>query len=428
MQIKRFEANSMKEALELVKKEFGPDAVILSARTLGVQNGISGFIRRPRVELTAATDRGADANAGRAGKRARDANKTGTFKRMARKTVDSIMQSSSERASEIRTGPPRTGKRLFSIYQQLLLHGVDDSVALDLVSKIHRIAGAEDIAGDSGARMALNQALKIMGASAKRLRIEPGRRQFIAFVGPTGSGKTTTAAKFAAACLLHRKKDWIGLLTLDNDRIGSVEQLKIYTRIIGISLERAWCQESLASALDRLGDKELILVDTPGITKGNMPLFKESMELLHVMAPLQSLLVASSTTQLSDLRGYRRMLEGIPLAGFVFTKLDEAMSYGNIITELVESSIPLAYTTSSQNAPGGIQVGDIKKLTELIINEETEEQIGTLPPEALAASWARLDMAIEGEMPARPMDGAGVMSFSRDMNLSQIEGKVAYAV
>jgi hypothetical protein len=152
------------------------------------------------------------------------------------------------------------------------------------------------------------------------------------------------------------------------------------------------------------------------------------MELLHVMAPLQSLLVASATTQLSDLRGYRRILEGIPLAGFVFTKLDEAMSYGNIITELVDSSIPLAYTTSSQNAPGGIQVGDIQKLTELIINEETEELIGTLPPEALAASWARLDMAIEGSIPARPMDGLGTVSFSRDLDLSQIEGKVAYAV
>ncbi len=428
MQIKRFEANSMKEALELVKREFGPEAVILSARTLGPQNGLSGFIRRPRVELTAATDRGAGADAGRPGNNGRDMKQPNTFKRIARKTVDSIMQSSSDRISESRTGPPRTGKRLFSIYQQLLLHGVEDSVALELISKIHRVAGTEELATDSGARTALNQAMKILGVSSRRLRIEPGRRQFIAFVGPTGSGKTTTAAKFAAACLLHRKKDWIGLLTLDNDRIGSVEQLKIYTKIIGVSLERAWCQESLASALDRLQDKELILVDTPGITKGNMALFQESMELLHVMAPLQSLLVVSATTQLSDLRGYRRILDGIPLAGFVFTKLDEAMSYGNVITELVDSSIPLAYTTSSQNAPGGIQVGNLKKLTELIINEETEEQIGTLPPEALAASWGRLDTAIDGSMPARLMDVLGTMSFSKDLDLSKSEGKVAYAV
>ncbi len=43
MQIKRFEATNMTEALRLVKKEFGPEAVILSARNMKKEKGFLNF-------------------------------------------------------------------------------------------------------------------------------------------------------------------------------------------------------------------------------------------------------------------------------------------------------------------------------------------------------------------------------------------------
>ena len=42
MQIKKFEARNMTEALGMVKKEFGPDAVILSAKSLKRCRGVFG--------------------------------------------------------------------------------------------------------------------------------------------------------------------------------------------------------------------------------------------------------------------------------------------------------------------------------------------------------------------------------------------------
>jgi len=56
MQIKRFEAKDMKTALRLIKDELGPEAVILSARSLKKENKIFGLVKAVGVEVTAAID------------------------------------------------------------------------------------------------------------------------------------------------------------------------------------------------------------------------------------------------------------------------------------------------------------------------------------------------------------------------------------
>ena len=56
MQIKRFEAKNMTEALRLIKKELGSEAVILSARSMKRERGILGALKKTCVEVTAATD------------------------------------------------------------------------------------------------------------------------------------------------------------------------------------------------------------------------------------------------------------------------------------------------------------------------------------------------------------------------------------
>ena len=55
----------------------------------------------------------------------------------------------------------------------------------------------------------------------------------VAFVGPTGVGKTTTIAKLAARYAQRHGADKVALITTDTFRIGASEQLKVYGRIIG---------------------------------------------------------------------------------------------------------------------------------------------------------------------------------------------------
>ena len=56
MQIKRFEAKNMTTALGLIKDELGPDAVILSARSLRKGKGFFGSMKYAGVEVSAAVD------------------------------------------------------------------------------------------------------------------------------------------------------------------------------------------------------------------------------------------------------------------------------------------------------------------------------------------------------------------------------------
>jgi len=56
MQIKRFEARNMTTALRMIKGEFGPEAVILSARSLRKGKGFFGSMKYAGVEVTAAID------------------------------------------------------------------------------------------------------------------------------------------------------------------------------------------------------------------------------------------------------------------------------------------------------------------------------------------------------------------------------------
>ncbi|HKI48424.1 MAG TPA: flagellar biosynthesis protein FlhF, partial [Desulfobacteria bacterium] len=56
MQIKKFRANDTAEALRLIRKEFGSQAVILSTKDVDLGAGVFGFRKKCCVEVTAATD------------------------------------------------------------------------------------------------------------------------------------------------------------------------------------------------------------------------------------------------------------------------------------------------------------------------------------------------------------------------------------
>jgi len=61
----------------------------------------------------------------------------------------------------------------------------------------------------------------------------------VALVGPTGVGKTTTAAKLAARFVVRHGAASLGLITLDSYRMGAHEQLRSYGRILGVPVQIA---------------------------------------------------------------------------------------------------------------------------------------------------------------------------------------------
>ena len=232
--------------------------------------------------------------------------------------------------------------------------------------------------------MCLIRVLKEMGITAGPVRIETGKQKVVAFIGPTGVGKTTTIAKLAAIQAIKMKKQ-VGLITLDNYRIGSIDQLKIYAKIIGIPIEVASTGKEFKECLNRLKDKDLILVDTAGMSQRNEYQFNELRIFFNKVRSVETHLLLSATTKEDDLIDILAKFKVFRINKLLFTKLDESTSYGNKLNQLIRSKIPVSYFTNGQQVPEDIEIATLEKLVDLIINKHKKRKYSPDISEALSS-------------------------------------------
>ncbi|QFU23475.1 flagellar biosynthesis protein FlhF [Shewanella eurypsychrophilus] len=181
----------------------------------------------------------------------------------------------------------------------------------------------------------------------------------VAFVGPTGVGKTTTVAKLAARFAAHHGADQVALITTDHYRIGAFEQLATYGKIMGCPVKQAHDLNELEQILYQFRNRKLVLIDTAGMGQRDLRLFQQLDNLAaNSRLPIRSYLVLSATGQRRVLEEAVEQFKRIPLSGAVLTKLDESVSLAPALSVLIQSGLPLSYVTDGQRVPEDIQVAD----------------------------------------------------------------------
>ncbi|NOU50815.1 flagellar biosynthesis protein FlhF [Pseudoalteromonas sp. JBTF-M23] len=184
-----------------------------------------------------------------------------------------------------------------------------------------------------------------------------------AFVGPTGVGKTTTVAKLAALGAQKFGADKVALITTDTYRIGAYEQLSTYGRIIGCPVKQVKDANELAEVLYHLRNKRLILIDTAGMSQRDLRLTEQLNTLMRsTRVDIRSYLVLSATSQMHVLQETVRHFQKVNLSGCIFTKLDECLSLGEIISIAIQNRLPIGYLTNGQRVPEDIRVANAQKL------------------------------------------------------------------
>ncbi|CAH9054396.1 Signal recognition particle receptor FtsY [Pseudoalteromonas holothuriae] len=184
-----------------------------------------------------------------------------------------------------------------------------------------------------------------------------------AFVGPTGVGKTTTVAKLAALGAQKYGADKVALITTDTYRIGAYEQLSTYGRIIGCPVKQVKDANELAEVLYHLRNKRLILIDTAGMSQRDLRLTEQLNTLMRsTRVDIRSYLVLSATSQMHVLQETVRHFQKVNLSGCIFTKLDECLSLGEIISIAIQNRLPIGYLTNGQRVPEDIRVANAQKL------------------------------------------------------------------
>ncbi len=170
-----------------------------------------------------------------------------------------------------------------------------------------------------------------------------------ALVGPTGVGKTTTTAKLAARCVLRHGASKVALVTTDGYRIGAHEQLRIYGRILGVSVHLVKDAEDLKQTLYDLQHKHMVLVDTMGMSQRDRMV--EEQVAMFGNSNVKRLLLLSATSRGDTLDDVVRAYNGPDLAGCILSKVDEAASLASALDVIIRHGLRLHYVSNGQRVP-----------------------------------------------------------------------------
>ncbi len=246
-------------------------------------------------------------------------------------------------------------------------------ISTDLIRKILDTLNTLPVESDNQTvKSRLGETFARMIKFAGTLKLRKNSPRIIALIGPTGVGKTTTTAKLAAMYALNRGNK-VALITMDIFRVGAVEQLKTYSRIMGIPLDVASTPKELEKAVEKHSDCDLIFIDTAGRSHKDKEKLDEMKNFLENKIPIETYLCLSATTKDRELEEILNRFSIFQISKVVFTKIDESESLGNMINLLMKDNLQIAYFTTGQRVPEDIEVATPSKLAEMILRGAANE-------------------------------------------------------
>lgn len=419
MQVKVFEAEDMASGLRQIRRELGPDALILSTRT--IKAGKLGLLGKQALEITAAIDQPwqddksqlpatSRAQASRIytnNTTAAAANKkehpTPPLEKLANPQNTAVQQSAADNPAlrqefdELKDMVKTLAGQISQIGLEKSPHSVSaPSPASNLEQKLRSSIGsnpideilltrgispetariianftgehldAKDLGDHEKIYSFLHETLSdILTVNSPDFKVQGPQRK-MALIGPTGVGKTTTLAKIAAKYLSERSNS-VAFITIDTYRIAAVEQLKVYGEIMHLPVEVVITPQQLKDALDKHKDKELILIDTAGRSPLDSLAIEEINNFFAPELEIENYLVLSATTRDNELMEIFEQFREISIHSTIFTKIDECTTLGVVLNMQVQNGKPLAYLTNGQRVPEDIVPADKKQLAQLII-------------------------------------------------------------
>lgn len=386
MDVKTFEAFSMRDALKAVKTHFGNDAVILSTREKNVEGSKRGKV----YEVTAAKAstqqvKGATQASSESG---RDVlfEMLDYFKSIERniKTMSDdlakrqdlfridaglhevrsmLFESSNKTGEHITRGMPAEMARLF---QRLQLMGIQESEQLRLAEHLKAIKQAPQSENPEQAfTFWQSHAIRWM---MKKIKVAPlwtnaaGEQAVHILVGPAGSGKSSSIAKIAAA---YQQQKLI-LISADTKRLAAREQLRVLAKVLEIPFEVVDRAEELPNVLRKHKDWDLCLVDTSAECPRSKDDLQDILAFKELDLPVHFHLTLSITEKESQMDRMVRGFSPLGLQSLIFNRLDESWSYGEIFNLCVRWSMPLSYFGVGRSIPDDLERASRERVVERI--------------------------------------------------------------
>lgn len=192
------------------------------------------------------------------------------------------------------------------------------------------------------------------------MRAADGAPYRIALVGPTGAGKTTTAAKLAVRRGMFGAAR-PGLLTIDTYRVGGMEQLATYAELADVPFEVVYDAREIDAAMKRLSSCDVVIIDTPGRSPASAELTERWRTLLDALAPDEVHLVLPASLR-PDLavdvaRGYRTSRAHRGATHVLLSKIDEVPRETGVADLALSLEMPARWVTDGQDVPADLKPG-----------------------------------------------------------------------
>ncbi len=357
MKTQRFFALTARDALSQVRESLGPDAIILSNRS--VNNGVE-ILASDEREFALAIEESNVTNPPQL-----DHIKPEVIQETpTTNDISAIME-------EIRSmrGSLENQLSALSWTSQQHQHPAKSGILRELLAMGFSASLSRYLAENVPAELDIEQGLQWSKDTLMRnLSIITNEDHFLdqggvfALVGPTGVGKTTTTAKLAARCVMRHGASKLGLITTDSYRIGAHEQLRIYGKILGVMIHSVRDETDLHIALDELKNKHTVIIDTVGMSQRDQMVAEQIAMLSGARNPIKRILCMNATSTIETLNEVVTSYRGSGLTGCILTKLDEAVTLSNALDVILRQKLKLFYVGTGQRVPEDLHLIDAEKL------------------------------------------------------------------
>lgn len=364
MKLKKYQAKTMPEVMQQVRKDLGPEAVILNSKTIE-SGGFMGLFKKKHIEVVAAVDRQSTPrqikkqpkpvttiqpkNTSDHALKTFIAKETKTEKEQQLvleelRSLRKWMEDSTEQKSDFPAGYDR-------IYHELIDADVSKETAKQLVEEILNKNADHDVVYEEIKSDVYERIENVFYETASG--VMSFQSKFVHLVGPTGVGKTTTIAKLAAKSLMEDKQS-VALITTDTYRIAAIEQLKTYAKILDIPIEVCYTVEDYQMARLKFQDYDRVFVDTAGRNFKDKKYIRELGRIVDLSKDIETYLVLTLTAKPKDVLSIYQQFDNIPLKGFILTKVDETDTLGVVLDLLKTANIGVSFVTTGQDVPDDI--------------------------------------------------------------------------
>lgn len=404
MIVKKFLVKTAAEAQELIKREMGPNAVILTTRHIHSKE-VESFYLSEQIEVIAAVDEEdldvfnrlktqgelhVDKNISNENvsnqkllneKHLKDLEriKTDLFKMYGSalpeesKVISSLdsqnlIQKFDELQIKKKTTELSSQRNLKDLEDYLVLKGVFPFIARELQEKVDAYLSKYPKVNDTEHYLGIiEKQLTSKILTSGPFCISQGAPTIAAIVGPSGIGKTTTLIKIALQYVEDLDKK-VAIISIDK-QIGALEQTTALTEKFGLPFSFANDAEKLLQVIQSYNDFDLILIDTYGCSFNQQSEIQSLVEFLKDIQNLQVHLAVSMTAKEADLlETIKQFIIFLP-ESIIFTKLDETLTHGDVVNVCHNTKIAISYLTNGQDLTHDLLLADPNEIAHYILRD-----------------------------------------------------------